>query len=873
MSKSNFKKLKLASASLIAVALAGHAAYAQPAEFEIESQPLSTALLEFNEQSGVMVVAPQELLNGKTAPAISGSMEPSQALEQLLAESGLEFTSTSKGAFTIAPVSAEEEEVEPRPFRVAEVDQESSERTDAISSIEDEQLKQDTITVTGSNIRGQGFGASPGVSFDKAEIKLRGFPTTQQFLAELPQNFNGEIGEAQAFTAANSGLNFSQGAGLNLRGLGGGATLVLLNGQRVAPTADGLFVDVAMIPISAIARIEVLTDGASAIYGSDAIAGVVNFVTDKDFDGMETSLLYGASSDGAAEELRIGNTVGTKWGSGNLIGVYEYYSREALMASDRPRLTNEPDPYALLPDQEAHSLLLSAEQGIGNAAVLSASMLFSDRSTEASNVFIGVGTLRSESDAQQLTANIGLDVDLSDTASVSVNASHSRNDLDVGQFVDGVSFPSPNSLYEVSSFDVVFNGEFGRVPAGEVRYALGGAIRGERFETKEFGRKSSRDISALFGEVNFPIVSDVNRFPGAEELLLTAAVRYEDYSDFGDSIDPKFGLVWRPIKDLKVRSTFGTSFRAPQLSQIDSTWSALAATFPDPLSPGDNVVALWSQGRNPALEAETAENFTVGFDYAPEFIDGFNLSASYVEIEYSDRIQTPSSLLIDMLSGGIFNDFVIRNPTAEEVVFAIGNEANLLNFTGLSTEDLINNVQFVGDNRLQNTAATTLESLDWQLSYQHSLQSGLMSYGFSGSYIVDAQRKLTPNAPSVDDYGVIFKPADLRLTGSVSYAAEGFTVSGFLRHVGEYDDDRELPTREVESWTTLDLGVSVYPEEVLNSPLLKGTEIGLNLQNVTNEDPPFIQSGIPGQPGGVFYDGANANPLGRYFSVNIRKRW
>ena len=111
---------------------------------------------------------------------------------------------------------------------------------------------------------------------------------------------------------------------MNLRGLGAGSTLVLLNGRRIS--ASGLnaqFFDVSNIPLTAIERVEVLTEGASAIYGADAIAGVVNFILRDEYEGAETRLSYGEDGKGDTAELLLGQVFGKGWDSGRFVLSYE----------------------------------------------------------------------------------------------------------------------------------------------------------------------------------------------------------------------------------------------------------------------------------------------------------------------------------------------------------------------------------------------------------------------------------------------------------------------------------------------------------------------------------------------------------------------
>ncbi len=122
---------------------------------------------------------------------------------------------------------------------------------------------------------------------------------------------------------------------MNLRGLGTGATLVLVNGRRQPYSGtEADFVDLSGIPWSAVDRIEVLPDGASALYGSDAIAGVVNVIMRKDLDGAETQVRFGTAPGGAEERL-VAQLFGTRWNSGNVLFAYQFSDRGALDASAR----------------------------------------------------------------------------------------------------------------------------------------------------------------------------------------------------------------------------------------------------------------------------------------------------------------------------------------------------------------------------------------------------------------------------------------------------------------------------------------------------------------------------------------------------------
>ncbi|HZG32676.1 MAG TPA: TonB-dependent receptor plug domain-containing protein, partial [Sphingopyxis sp.] len=160
----------------------------------------------------------------------------------------------------------------------------------------------EAIVVTGSRIaRPDVESNSPVNVISQDEIKYSSTVETEQLLNALPQAVAG------AGAQSNSG---NGSATVNLRNLGTVRTLVLQNGRRIVGASQDGVVDLNMIPTSLISRVEVVTGGASAVYGSDAMAGVVNFVTKDDFEGFEIGGSYGISDEGDAERYNIDLTVG-----------------------------------------------------------------------------------------------------------------------------------------------------------------------------------------------------------------------------------------------------------------------------------------------------------------------------------------------------------------------------------------------------------------------------------------------------------------------------------------------------------------------------------------------------------------------------------
>ena len=183
------------------------------------------------------------------------------------------------------------------------------------------------VTITGSRIRRVDVeSASPVLTIDASAIAKSGVTTLGDIIQRIP---------SVAGSPTNPQVNNGGGDGastISLRGLGSARTLVLLNGRRVN---TGVSVDINMLPINMIERVEVLREGAGAIYGADAIGGVVNFITRKDFEGLDISVDYGETerSDGARQS--VGISFGTQSEKGSLIFGGNWNQQKQVLAGDR----------------------------------------------------------------------------------------------------------------------------------------------------------------------------------------------------------------------------------------------------------------------------------------------------------------------------------------------------------------------------------------------------------------------------------------------------------------------------------------------------------------------------------------------------------
>lgn len=336
MTREFLSLLSTASVSIMAAAaLAPTSVLAQQptaVPVSLPAGPLQTSLVRLAEQTKVKILFETELVAGLNAPALQGRFTARDAAQRLLSGSRLSVNEVRPGVLVLQPARLPVSDahaatqgidalqmVEPAP-------PETSEAVTTVSEI-----------IVGSHIRGLKNSASPVVVIGRDDIDRSGYATVAEALTSMTQAFGGTYSEDSASTGADTiGANTGRGTGVNLRGLGANATLVLVDGRRMAGAGSrGDFADVSAIPMVALERVEVLLDGASALYGSDAVGGVVNIRLRKDLDGGDTRASGGLATRGGYSTYQFGQALGHRWSSGHVMAAYEYYHHSELAGADR----------------------------------------------------------------------------------------------------------------------------------------------------------------------------------------------------------------------------------------------------------------------------------------------------------------------------------------------------------------------------------------------------------------------------------------------------------------------------------------------------------------------------------------------------------
>jgi iron complex outermembrane recepter protein len=728
--------------------------------------------------------------------------------------------------------------------------------------------------VTGTHIRGSTDSAFPITIYTREVIESSGANTLQEFIQKIPQNFNGGASETTVGSVAGGGnaINAVDGTGVNLRGLGNDATLVLVNGRRVAPgNTVGNFVDLAMIPLYAVDRVEVVTDGASAIYGSDAVGGVVNIILGRNLDGAETRVRYGSVTSGSTTEREVGQTVGHGWDRGSAQLIYEYLDRTPLNASSRSYAQSAPEPFMVLPEQMRHSAFFSVDDSVTDAVELLAEGTYAHRSTDNERTQLGIPQ-RSSSIIDSYSGSTGARIDLPRGAQLELTGSYTASDTHytfVPEGATAIEFDE-RARSQILSIDAKLDGKAFSLPAGDVRYAIGTQFRREEFDyidrlaMTEFD--PSREVEAAFAEFRIPLLGPLSGSASALRLELTAADRIERYNEFGFTNNPQFGLIWRPFAELKARATYGTSFRAPLLSDLNPVpFEVVPAPEPDPTT-GSVTNTLVVFGGNPDLKPEKARTWTLGLDFTSSAAPEYRISGTYYDIRFTDVVTDPE-FSVDVLNAlseeAILGPSIIqRNPSAARVQQLAASPG----YTNLFGIDLAS-IGAIFDSRMHNLSIERTRGFDLDGSWSTQAALADIELGLNGTYIFRFDTQFTPNAPAVSSLNTVYNPVDLRMRARAIIRRGGLTFATFVNFTNSYREEETTGVREIPTWTTVDATVK-YTFNSEHGPLADAALL-FSATNLLDKAPPFV----PNPQFGINFDGANANALGRFLSLQISKRW
>ena len=859
------------------------AATAQPAaqaqSWSLAAGSLDDALNKLAAQSKLQIVYSPDLVTGKKTKGISGQYTPAEALRRLLVETGLTWEAVNATTFVLRKASAPA----PPPAPARNTDQ--ARRSDA-SSEQQHVTDLEKLVVTGTRIRGA-QPSSPLVMITQEEMRLAGHNNLGDVIRALPQNFSGgqNPGVQSGAGGGAANQNITGGSSLNLRGLGPDATLTLLNGARLPYDGYVQATDVAVIPVAAIDRMEVLLDGASAIYGSDAVGGVANVVLKRNYDGAELTARYGQATDGGYEQTQVSVVVGQAWTTGGLLVAAETTSSGNVLAEQRDYLDyiSHPDQMTLYPKLAQDGVLISGHQKLGSRAELALDAFYTKRST--TNLLLQpTTTISYGSDSSIYGISPSVLFSLPRDWSMRVHGFIGEDEaltssLTYSLATGALQAVGSGLIYHnrVEAAGAEFEGAMFALPGGDARLSFGGGWRKTEYAGRNrltgatgstgIGMNSSRYV---YSELYLPLINESQEIPFVNRLSLNGAVRHDNYDRFGGATTPKIGFLWNIAPSLDIRASWGKSFKAPTPTQQfgSNNVSLRAATaFGIPGVPNTATVLIGGGG-NPDLEPEQAEVITAGLVFRPSFLPGATLEMGWFDIDYSDRVVNPlpssSAQWGQILGNPIYARFYVFNPTQAQQEEFIQSGSTFTNFAGAAYDP--NNVVVIFSNQNHNASSQRVRGADFDFRYVVPARNGSWSFNAGGSWITDGQRELIEGLPVIDTAGVVSFPPKFKGRIGANWSRTGFSVGAIVNHLGGVRNTRIEPNPKGDSMTTLDL---VF-DYAADPSVFGGLGFNLSVMNAFNKQPPYI---APSQPYYVNYDSTNYSALGRTVSLAITKRF
>ncbi|WP_082356035.1 TonB-dependent receptor domain-containing protein [Novosphingobium sp. AAP83] len=461
----------------------------------------------------------------------------------------------------------------------------------------------------------------------------------------------------------------------------------------------------------------------------------------------------------------------------------------------------------------------------------------------------------------------------------------------------------------------IIDGGLFSLPAGEVKIAVGLENAYEGFNTQNgvtvpgfqntgFAGTAiipahnaiprfnvSRTIRSVFGEVVAPLL----KTDGGTSLTVSAAGRYDDYSDVGDTFNPRFGATFKPVPWMSIFGAWGTSFNAPSLADDEnagpSSVFVLGGAAAQFFSPPPELVAsgrypaydgrfiVAERGNAPNIQPQEATTWTLGFDVEPPFIPGLSFGGTYYNIRYNNQIglapfETPNLLYQN------FPNLITTGPTSAVnaiVANAIAN-ADVLNIQGGSANPSPGSVYAFLDARKRNLGRVQVDGLDFRLNYRKETGFGAIFANANGTYTLNLDRSNTATSAFIDQISLDQNRFSLRSTLGAEVGAlqgqitwnhrKGYNLSTLAGFAGTTLSGQTFTTQSaVSDFNTFDL---FFKFDVPGEGLAQDLVFTVNVQNVFDTDPPEFRGGdqVLGRRGT-----ANGATLGRFTSIGLSKKF
>jgi outer membrane receptor protein involved in Fe transport len=399
--------------------------------------------------------------------------------------------------------------------------------------------------------------------------------------------------------------------------------------------------------------------------------------------------------------------------------------------------------------------------------------------------------------------------------------------------------------------------------------ATGASYRKENYTAEipylDLSSSFKREVKAGYAELYAPIASPENSVALLHELALSGAVRYDHYSDFGGTTNTRFGAVWAPWRQLRLRVARSTSFRAPsarqKLAAAPGFQFILNLPFPSPSGGSEPVFLLTGSELN--LAPERSKNFFASADLVPFPDRSLVIGIDYYRIDFRNRIVSPPIDFGALLHPGLYGSIIRPFASDAEAEAFLQDQLALgaIFFPVLPSGSTgIRNAINV---RAQNAAKVVQSGFDIRATFKHEFAAGNLNANLNLAHIDKILTSFIGASQSVDIVDTYGNPLATRLRASLGWATDVYQLTGTLNHSGAYRNPSTIPESRIAAWTTADFDLQLRDRA-------SGFVFGLSILNAFDSKPPkAINPIFPG----IGFDPANASAIGRFVSVQVRKTW
>jgi iron complex outermembrane receptor protein len=456
------------------------------------------------------------------------------------------------------------------------------------------------------------------------------------------------------------------------------------------------------------------------------------------------------------------------------------------------------------------------------------------------------------------------------------------NSPSVVESLQDYTYNAYSVVQDLSEYLVSFDGSLFHIPGGDVKLAAGGSYRRETYDglatsgTRDTGIQSlddhainSRTDVSEYLELYVPLIGAANAMPGLQRLELSVSARHDQYNDFGGTTNPKYGLNWSPLGGLLLHGNYSTSFHAPNLADdtvpsIDSHAQAFCCIG----GPPSNPVPLYTiilNGGSRGLKPEISNNYSVGFDETPAELPGFKAGMNYFHSSFSNQIgYLPPQFLY---SGGGAAAFYTVNPTlAQEQAFIKGYPLEISSINGGQLPGLLLDLRRV------NIGAVNFGGVDFNFGYSRHVLGGDLALGVNGTRLTQYEAQGVQGSGSfVNELGtgegLAVHPIKWQGRANIGWSNDLINAMIYTNYTGAYLYYANNIYNPVNSYTTVDLHLGYFP---FKQERLKKVQFTLDINNLFNVDPPYVDEGVQGDNAGNGYDKQAANPIGRLVILGVR---